>query len=424
MDDRADRYVCGLDVGTTKVCAVVAEVDVVGDLCIAALGSVPAAGIERGVVVDLEMATGGIREAVRLAQEAAGVPIYSVYLGITGGHISCVNVRGRAYVSGPQVSPSDIEEAISSARDSVPLSSDRRILQHTVREFVLDGERGIRRPLGMVGRQLDVDLHVVTGRGSIVDNLVAATEAAGLSVVATALEAQATALAVLTEAEQKLGCILLDIGGGTTDLAVFTSGAICYTAAIPVAGNHVTMDIAKVLRVAPEEAERIKLAYGHAVPDEIDEEEVIEAAVVGTEERQEVPRRLLAEIIQARMQEIFEAVAERMTAEQLWSLAPAGVVLSGGGSELAGTARLATTILRDLPARVGAPRGVKGQSELVAEPMYATAVGLARMAAADGAWCTVRPGRALRQVASLRQAFSRLTQRALEIWHHFRAQRR
>lgn len=424
MEDRADKYVCGLDVGTTKICAVVASVDLAGDLCISAMGTVPAAGIDRGVVVDLDAATAAIKEAVRLAQENAGVPVYSVYLGLTGAHISCVNVRGRAYVTGPQVGPSDIEEAISSARDAVPLTSDRRILQHTVREFVLDGERGIRRPLGMVGRQLDVNLHVVTGRGSIVDNLVAAVEAAGLSVAATALEAQATASAVLTEAEQKLGCILLDIGGGTTDLAVFAGGAICYTAAIPVAGNRVTMDIAKVLRISPEEAERVKRAYGHALPEEVGEDEVVEVVLVGTEERHEVPRRLLAEIIQARMQEIFEAVAERLTAERLWSLAPAGVVLSGGGSELAGTARLATTVLHDLPARVGAPRGLKGRADLVVEPMYATAVGLAQLAAADGAWCTARPSRPVKPVATLRRVLNSLAQRAGEIWRRFHAQRR
>lgn len=423
MDDRAEKYVCGLDVGTTKICAVVASVDIAGDLCIAGMGTVPAAGIDRGIVVDLQAATGAIGEAVRLAQEASGVPVHSVYLGLTGAHISCVNVRGRAYVSGPQVGPSDIEEAISSARDSVPLASDRRILQHTVREFVLDGERGIRRPLGMVGRQLDVNLHVVTGRASIVDNLMGAVEAAGLSVAATALEAQATAAAVLTEAEEKLGCMLLDIGGGTTDLAVFADGAICYTAAIPVAGNRVTMDIARVLRIAPEEAERVKCAYGHALPEEIGEDEVVEVVLVGTEERQQVPRRLLAEIIQARMQEIFEAVAERLTAERLWALAPAGVVLSGGGSELAGTARLATTMLRDLPARVGTPRGLKGRSDLVAEPMYATAVGLARMAAADSAWCTRRPGTPLRPADTLRRVWNVLTQRVLDIWHRVRARR-
>ncbi|MCX7599883.1 MAG: cell division protein FtsA [Armatimonadetes bacterium] len=424
MSDRAQNFVCGLDVGTTKICAVVASIDLTGDLSIAAVGTVPAAGIDRGIVVDMDAATGAIKEAVRLAQEAAGVPVYSVYLGLTGAHISCVNVRGRAYVTGPQVGPSDIEEAISSARDSVPLTSDRRILQHTVREFVLDGERGIRRPLGMVGRQLDVNLHVVTGRASIVDTLVAAAEAAGLSVAAVALEAQATAAAVLTEAEQKLGCIILDIGGGTTDLAVFADGAICYTAAIPVAGNRVTMDIARVLRIAPEEAERVKREHGHALPEEVGEDEMIEVVVVGTEERREVPRRLLAEIIQARMQEIFEAVAERLTTERLWSLAPAGVVLSGGGSELAATARLATTILRDLPARVGAPRGIKGRNDLVAEPMYSTGVGLAQLAAAERVWCTTRPGRPIKPAVTLRRLWNAFAQRALETWHRISAHRR
>jgi cell division protein FtsA len=325
------------------------------------------------------------------------------------------------------VAQSDVEEAIASACDSVPLTSDRRILQHTVREFVLDGERGIKRPLGMVGRQLDVDLHVVTGRGSVVDNLVACVEAAGVSVAAECLEAQATAIAVLTDAEQRLGCVLLDIGGGTTDLAVFTQGAICHTSALHLAGNAATMDVAKVLRLAPEEAERLKRAHGHALADEVPEDEEVEATLVGTGEEAKVSRRLLAQVIQARMEEILEALGGKLTAERLWALAPAGVVLSGGGSELPGMARLATAVLRGLPARIGAPRDVKDDAGLVREPLFATGVGLAKLAAADEAWCSRRAPRAARAagaVPAVRGPIGKAWQRALELLHRFHAQRR
>ncbi len=361
MTDTQERYVCGLDVGTTKVCAVVGRVDVADALAITGVGLVPSRGMERGVVVDRQMATECIREAVRKAQGDTGLRIASVYVGVTGAHISSVNVRGRAYVMGAQVTPADVEQAVASAQDSVPLTTDRRIIHSVVRDFALDGERGIRRPLGMVGRQLDVNLHVVTGRGSIVDNVLKCVEEAGVQPREQVLEPQATAAAVLTDAEQRLGCVLVDIGGGTTDVGVFADGSICHTSAIAVAGNHVTMDLAKVLRVAPEEAERVKRQYGHAIAAEVPEDEEVEVTVVGTEARELVPRRLIAEILQARMEEIFAGVAERLTTDRLWSLAPAGVVISGGGASLPGAARLATMALRGLPARLGSPRTCAGR---------------------------------------------------------------
>jgi cell division protein FtsA len=277
----------------------------------------------------------------------------------------------------------------------------------------------------MVGRQLDVNLHVVTGRGSIVDNVLRCVEEAGVQPREQVLEPQATAAAVLTDAEQRLGCVLVDIGGGTTDLGVFTEGSICHTSAIAVAGNHVTMDLAKVLRIAPEEAERIKREYGHAIAGEVSEEDEVEVAIVGTGERQQVPRRLIAEIIQARMEEIFARVAERLTSERLWALAPAGVVISGGGASLPGATRLATMALRGLPARLGSPRDLAGDLILVDGPMYATGVGLARIAAADEAWCTKRGGGTVAQktTAATWSAAAKVREKILEAWHRFRAQR-
>jgi cell division protein FtsA len=410
-------------VGTTKVCAVVGRVDLADALAITGVGLVASRGMERGIVVDRQLAIECIREAVRKAQGDGELRIASVYVGVTGAHISSVNVRGRAYVTGSQVTQADVEQAVASAQDSVPLTTDRRIIHSVVRDFALDGERGIRRPLGMVGRQLDVNLHVVTGRGSIVDNVLRCVEEAGVQPREQVLEPQATAAAVLTDAEQRLGCVLVDIGGGTTDLGVFADGSICHTSALAVAGNHVTMDIAKVLRVAPEEAERVKCEHGHAIAAEVPEEEEVEVTLVGTEEREWVPRRLIAEIIQARMEEIFAGVAERLTSERLWALAPAGVVISGGGSSLPGAARLATMALRGLATRLGSPRGLAGEISLVQGPPYATGVGLARIAAADGAWCTKRGGVVAQRTAATWSALARVREKALEAWHRFRAQR-
>jgi len=379
--------------------------------------------MQRGVVVDPKAATESIRACLRKAEQASGITIARVWLGLTGGHISSVNVRGRAYVSGPQVTQADLDHAIDAARGAVAVTSDRRIIQHTVRDFVLDGERGIRRPLGMVGKQLDVNLHVVTGKASVVDNLLSCVQAAGVQVAEQALEPPATARAVLTEAELTLGCVLVDIGGGTTDIAVFSNGSICYTSALPLGGNQVTMDIAKLLRVSPEDAEQIKRRFGHALAQDVPEEQDIDITLVGTEQHERASAKLLAEIIQARMEEIFEGVAEHLTSEGLWSLVPAGAVVSGGGAELPGTAVLASTVLGGLPARIGYPRPLKGCFALVNQPMYATGVGLAIMAAEAGDWCTRRVTVSRGGPAAGANYLRALWRRCLDAWHRWQASR-
>lgn len=416
-----DGHVCGLDVGTTKVCAVVGKEDLSGEMAIVGVGLVPSDGMQRGVVVDRELAEGSIRRCIEAAEEASKVRLARAWVGLTGGHISSTNVRGRAYVAGPQVSQTDIDHAVESARQSVALTSDRRIIQHTLRDFVLDGEKGIRRPLGMVGRQLDVELHVVTGRASVVDNLLACVTGAGVQVAAGVLEPPATARAVLTDAELSLGCVLIDVGGGTTDLAVFNNGSICHTSAVPVGGNQVTMDVARLLRISPEQAEQVKRQHGHALADQVPDSEEIVITVVGSEQRERASRKLLAEIIQARMEEIFEAVGQQLTTEGLWSLAPAGLVVSGGGAELPGTAALATSVLSGLPARIGSPLPLRGRFDLVDQPMYATAVGLALMALEAGDWCTRRVSPAREGGADTLNALRGLWGRALAAWHRWLA---
>lgn len=413
MAETANRYVCGLDVGTTKVCAVIARKDLDGETAIVGTGLVPSDGLQRGVVVDRQRAIASIRRCIEIAESDSGVQVARAWVGLTGGHISSVNVTGRAYVAGPQVTQTDIDRAIDAACDSVPLTSDRRIIQYVVRDFVLDGERGIKRPLGMVARQLDVQLHVVTGRGTIVDNLAACVEEAGVRIARQVLEPPATARAVLAPAEADLGCLLVDIGGGTTDIAVYTGGSICYTSALPVGGNQVTMDLAKLLRISAEEAERVKRTYGHCLPDRVSDTEYVEVELVGTGQPEQVPRRLIAEIIEARMEEIFEAVAERISSEGLWRLTPAGAIVSGGGAELAGAPELASRLFGGLPVRLGSPRPLKGKFHQVNQPMFATGVGLALMAADEEDWCTSRAAVAADRPAkawqTLADAWQRLT---------------
>ena len=394
-----------------------------GSMAVAAMAVVPSAGLKRGIVVDREQTVESISKCIEEVRLQSGIKISQVYLGYTGEHISSVNVTGRTFVAGPQVTPEDVEEAIASAREAAPLGADRRIIQTIVRQFALDGEKGIKRPVGLVGRQLDVEVHVVTGRETVIENLLSCVRAAGVEIAAQVLEPQATARAVLTDAEQEIGCVLVDIGGGTTDIAVFTGGAIIHSSAIPIAGNHVTMDLAKLLRTTPQEAEKIKQTHGHAIAEEVPEDEFVDVRLVGTGELQRVPRRLVAEIIQARMEEIFEAVGHRLENEKLWAYVPGGIVLSGGGAQLPGSARLATSVLRDLPARVGTPNIAPIDAKHIAEPRFATAIGLALMAADDEAWCTIAPKKNGRPRRAWINKIAELWDDLLGVFHRWRAGR-
>lgn len=377
--------VAGVDVGTTKVCAIIAQPHVDGRLEIMGVGLTPSAGLQRGIIVDRENAISCIREAVRLAQDQAQLEISSAYVGVTGAHISSVNVTGRTNVSpGPAISQEDVQRAIQSARDAVPLPQDREIIHEVVRGYTVDGESGVTRPVGMSGRRLDVELHAVTGTASIVENVERCVEDAGIHVAARVLEPIATGTAVITDAERDLGVILADIGGGTTDVAVFVDGAIAHTSAIPVGGNHVTRDISRLLRISFDEAEKLKCRYASALPNGIDADETVQVSLADGDETEHVPLQLVAEIIEPRLEEVFTLVRNNVARSGTYEQAAAGVVLSGGGSQLAGTAHLASRVLDDMPVRVGSPRGLMGRVEEVTNPIFATGVGLTLLAARDG----------------------------------------
>ena len=377
--------VAGIDVGTTKICTIVGCPQTDGRLEIVGVGLTASAGLKRGVIVDREDAIAAIRASVDLAQEQAGAEIERAWVGVTGAHISSVNVTGRTNVApGPAISAQDVQRAVQSARDAVPLPQDREIIHEVVRGFTVDGEAGVTRPVGMSARRLDVELHAVTGTASIVANVERCVADAGVQVARRVLEPIATGMAVVTDAERDLGVILVDVGGGTSDVAVFLDGSIAHTSAIPVGGNHTTRDIARLLRVSFDEAEKLKCRYGHALPDSIPEDERVQVELANGNQSEHVPLRLVAEIIEPRMEEIFSLVRGNIKRAGIYEQASAGVVLSGGGSKLPETAKLASRVLDDLPVRVGGPRGIVGMVDAVSSPIYATGIGLAILAGREG----------------------------------------
>jgi cell division protein FtsA len=385
-------YVAGLDVGTTKVCTVISRPAHDGSLCIVGVGLTSSKGLKRGVVVDRQDAIDSIRRSVDEAQRMAGVQVAGAYVGITGDHISSRNVTGRVHTTGGEVSAADVEKVVQSARDSVSLPPDRQIIYSIVRDYAVDGQRGVKRPVGMSGNVLDVELHVVTGMVAIIENLERCVAETGVTVQRRVLEPLATSLAVVTEAERNLGVVLVDIGGGTSDIAAFSNGAICHTSAIPIGGEAVTRDLAQLLRTSTEDAEDLKRKFGYAFPKLVPGDEMVQVRGVGTEVVERVPRRLLAEIIQPRMEEIFQLVKQDLRRAKIHELVTGGMVLSGGGSQLAGTARLASQLLDGIPVRLGSPRNLSGLSDSVSNPMYATGVGLAVMAAQDGVYAMPSSG--------------------------------
>ncbi len=406
-------FVAGIDVGTTKICTIVGCPQSDGRLEIFGVGLTPSAGLKRGIIVDREDATAAIRASIADAQEQAGVQIKQAYVGVTGAHISSVNVTGRTNVSpGPAISEHDVQRAIQSARDGVPLPQDREIIHEVVREFAVDGEGGVTRPIGMSARRLDVELHAVTGMASIVENVERCVLDAGVGSVQRVLEPIATGQAVVTDAERDLGVILIDVGGGTSDIAVFLDGSIAHTSAIPIGGNHITRDIARLLRLSFDEAEKLKCRYGHALPDRIPENENVQVQLANGDQSEHVPLRLVAEIIEPRLEETFSLVRSNIRRAALYEQASAGVVLSGGGAKLPETTVVASRVLDNLPVRVGSPRGITGMVDTVSSPVYATGVGLALLAGREGVAST--PSRDGRQTVLSRivQWWERILPRA------------
>ncbi len=381
------EYVAGVDVGTTKICTLIAQTAPNGQLDILGVGLHPSKGLKQGVVVDRAEAVESIRQSVALAEQMADLPIAGAYVGVTGLHIRSRNTTGRVRVDPRgEVTAADIEKVVQSARDNVSVTPDREIIHTLVRDFSIDGQAGVKRPLGMHGARLDADVHIVTGMAGAIRNVRDAVEEAGVTVQKQVLESVATSLAVLSTDECELGAVLIDIGGGTSDLAVFAAGAIAHSAAIPVAGDHITQDIAKLLRISYGQAEEVKKKFGTAFSDMVSEDESVLVNEIGTGEQARAPRRLIAEIIEARLEEIILLTVDNLRRVGMYDTISGGVVLTGGGSQLPGTVEMTSQIMDNIPVRSGTARGVGRMANRVASPIFATAVGLAMHAAQEAAY--------------------------------------
>jgi cell division protein FtsA len=378
---KKDEIIVGPDVGTHKVVAVVGEVKHDGTLDIIGVGSSPSNGIKKGVVVNVNETMEAIQRAVHEAELMAGCTVNAVYVSVSGAHLKSFNNRGVVAVQNREVTELDIERVLENAK-AVQIPADRQIIHTVPQEFLVDDNEGIRQPVGICGVRLQVNVHIVTALNSGVQNVVQCAERAGLHVLKQSAEMLASGRAVLEDDEKELGVALVDIGAGTTDIAIFHNGFVVHSAVLPVGGDHITNDIAVGLRTPRAEAERIKLQHGCALSSLVEEDENVEVPVVGGREPIVRKRRLLCDIIEPRMEEIFRFIEREIQASNFADVLGSGVVLTGGSALLPGAADLGEDVL-GLPVRVGYPRPVGGLYDLVHSPVFATAVGLVQQGAQD-----------------------------------------
>ena len=370
---RKENLIVGLDVGTSKVCVIVAEVSPEG-LEIVGLGTVPSNGLRKGVVVNIDATVESIRRAIEEAELMAGCEINYVYAGIAGGHIKGFNSTGLVAIKNREVTEVDIKRVVEQAR-AINIPIDREVIHILPQEFSVDDQDGVRDPLGMNGVRLEARVHIVTGAISAVQNLVRCCNRCGLNVSDIVLEPLASSEAVLGADEKEIGVALVDIGGGTTDIAIWHRGSIRHTTVIALGGEHLTNDIAAGLRTPSAEAEKIKRKYGCAMAKLVSKEEMIQVQSVGGRKPRELPRQLLCEIIEPRLEEIFQLVNREIHKVGLEDLLSAGVVLTGGTALISGIEELGEQVF-EMPVRVGKPNGIGGLVDVVNSPMYATGVGL------------------------------------------------
>lgn len=378
------NLIAGLDIGTTKIVAIIAEPDDDGSLRILGVGKSPSLGLRRGVVVNLEKTIRSIEDALDAAERLAGVEVGSVFAGIAGDHIRSINSRGVIAVSrkGNEITQPDVDRVIDAAK-AIALPMDREIIHVIPQEFIVDDQPGIKDPVGMAGVRLEGEIHIITGAVTSAQNIYKSVQRAGVEVHDLVLQPLATSYSVLTEDEKELGVAVLDLGGGTADLAVFYDGSIRHTAVIGLGGENVTNDVAIGLRTPRDQAERIKVEHGVSLQSMVEADERIEVPGVGGRPPREVSRDVLAAIIEPRMEEIFALTLREIQRAEYADLLTTGLVLTGGGAMLEGACELAEQVF-DLPVKLGLPMGIAGLSEEVATPVYATAVGLLQYALKEG----------------------------------------
>ncbi|MEJ2425931.1 MAG: cell division protein FtsA [Candidatus Thiodiazotropha sp.] len=375
MTKRSEKnLIIGLDIGTSKVVAIVGEIKPDNGIEIIGIGSHPSRGLKKGVVVNIESTVQSIQRAVEEAELMAGCEIHSVYAGIAGSHIRSLNSHGIVAIKDKEVSQSDVERVIDAAR-AVAIPADQKILHILPQEFIIDEQEGIRDPVGMSGVRLEARVHMVTGAVSAAQNIVKCVRRCGLEADDLILEQLASSYSVLSDDEKELGVCLVDIGGGTTDIAVFTGGAIRHTAVIPIAGDQVTNDIAVALRTPTQHAEEIKIKYACALTQLATSEETIEVPSIGERPPRRLSRQTLAEVVEPRYEELMTLIQAELRRSGFEDLIAGGVVLTGGSSKMEGVVDLAEEVFH-MPVRLGVPRYVTGLADVVRNPIYATGVGL------------------------------------------------
>ncbi|BCA80520.1 cell division protein FtsA [Desulfuromonas sp. AOP6] len=375
MSTKRDNLIVGLDIGTTKICAIVGNMTDEG-LDIVGIGTSPSKGLRKGVVINIESTVEAIRKALREAELMAGCEIKSVFAGIAGGHIKGLNSQGVIAIKNREVNDDDIRRVIDAAK-AIAIPMDREVIHILPQEFIIDDQDGIKEPLGMSGVRLEAKVHIVTGAVASAQNIVKSCNRADVDVADIVLEQLASSEAVLSPDEKELGVALIDIGGGTTDIAIFVDGAIKHTSVLSLGGNHLTNDIAVGLRTPMAEAEKIKQAYGCCLSSMVGKDETIEVPSVGGREPRVLSRQLLAEILEPRVEEIFSLVNREIVRSGYEDLIASGVVITGGTCILPGMPELAEQIF-NLPVRRGVPRDIGGLTDVVNSPIYATGVGLVK----------------------------------------------
>jgi cell division protein FtsA len=387
MARKSDRdVIVGLDIGTSKVVAIVGEVTTDGSIEVIGLGSQVSRGLKKGVVVNIESTVQSIQRAVEEAELMADCEINAIYAGIAGSHVRSLNSHGVVAIRDREVTHGDVEHVIDAAK-AVAIPADQRILHVLPQEFIIDGQEGIRDPIGMSGVRLEAKVHIVTGADSAAQNIIKCVQRCGLTVEDVVLEQLASSFAVLTDDEKELGVCLVDVGGGTTDIAVFCSGAIRHTAVIPIAGDQVTNDIAVSMRTPTQYAEDIKIRYACALSQLANPDESIEVPSVGDRPARRLARQTLAEVVEPRYEELFNLIREELRRSGFEETIAAGIVLTGGSARMEGAIELAEEIFH-VPVRLGLPSQVKGLSDVVRNPIYSTGVGLLLYARENSASAT------------------------------------
>lgn len=364
----------GIDIGTSKVVTLVGEVTNEGKLNVIGFGTHPSQGLKRGVVVNIESTVQSIQRSVEDAELMAGCEIYSAFTGIAGSHIRSINSHGIVAIRDREVSTMDVERVIDAAK-AIAIPADQKILHVLPQEYIIDHQDSIREPIGMSGVRLEAKVHIVTGAVSAAQNIVKCMKRCGLATSDIVLEQFASSQSILSEDEKELGVCMIDIGGGTSDIAIFTDGAIRHTAVIPIAGDQVTNDIAIALRTPTRNAEEIKINHGCALQDLVDTNQMIDIPSIGDKVAKKLPRRGLSEVVEARYEELFTLALTELRRSGLETHIAAGVVLTGGASKIAGAQELAERVFK-MPVRIGRPHDITGLPDIIHNPIYATSVGL------------------------------------------------